>query len=189
MDGIASSPPAKACGDCRVCCQHLIIDAPGLSKHAGVTCRHSCTDKGCTIYPERPQMCRDFQCSWSRLPLSEEWRPDRCEILLIAEPENPETGIKAGIKFFFFGSLSRVFWPPFVEFASSLILGGRQIYISVPGSNGSCAHMLPVVAIPELTEALAAGRNGALVGVVACIVQDCLDAPDMPVHFSNPAAA
>lgn len=181
--------PDKACGECRVCCHHLIIDAPGLSKHIGELCRHYRAERGCAIYAERPQLCRDFSCSWLRLPLPDEWRPDRCEILIIAEPEDPEAGIKPGTKFFFYGSLERIFWRPFIEFASSLILAGRQVYISIPASEGAFAHMIPVVPIPALKLALAAGQSAALVGVVATIVQECRDAPNIPVRFRNTTAA
>lgn len=181
--------PGKACGECRVCCHHLIIDAPGLSKCIGELCRHYRAERGCAIYAERPQLCRDFDCSWRRLPLPDEWRPDRCEILIIAEPEDTEAGIKPGTKFFFYGSLERIFWRPFIAFASSLILADRQVYISVPGADGACAHMLPIIPIPELKQALATSQNAALVGVVASIVQECLDAPSIPVTFRNTAAA
>ncbi|MFN3650667.1 MAG: hypothetical protein ACK47B_13915 [Armatimonadota bacterium] len=37
---------------------------------------------GCGIYPERPPVCRRFQCGWLQAPnLPEGLRPDRCGVL------------------------------------------------------------------------------------------------------------
>lgn len=179
-------PPNQECGDCTVCCRELIIDVPGLTKYAGELCKHGVLGNGCAIYPDRPQTCRDFHCGWRRLPLPEEWRPDRCHILLSAEPADPEKGIAEGWKFFFFGSLDRIFWRPFIEFASALIAQDKVVYISVPGPLRNCARMQAIVPTPELKQAIAGWNYAAVVGVVAALVQSCLDAPEEAVVFKNP---
>jgi hypothetical protein len=175
----------RGCGDCHVCCQHLIVDSTDFTKPAGPLCRHCRPEAGCAIYVDRPQVCRDFHCSWRRLPLDDEWRPDRCGILLIAEPEDPARGIKEGLKFHFFDGLGPVFWPPFIEFAAALLSAGKAIYVSVPGRVGNYAKMLPLELTPMLKLALAEGNHAILVGMVATLVQTCRDAPYDPIVFAN----
>ncbi len=62
-----------------MCCSALEIAE--LKKPAGPKCVN-CADVGCSIYAERPQVCRDFECEWlmSRtLPVN--FRPDRIGVL------------------------------------------------------------------------------------------------------------
>ena len=189
MVEVPSILPNQSCGDCTVCCQHLIIDAPGLTKLAGDLCKNAKPGCGCAIYAGRPKPCRDFLCSWRLLPLPEEWRPDRCQILVIPEPEDLERGVKQGTKFYFFGRLDRIFWRPFIEFVSTLIAQDRQVYISIPGDHGHCAHMLPIYPAQELKQSIASHDYAAVVGVVAALVQRCRDTSFDPVVFKNRNAA
>ena len=56
---------ARSCGTCSLCCKVAAI--PELQKPAGVWCVHARPGKGgCSIYdsPERPGVCRTFQCAW-----------------------------------------------------------------------------------------------------------------------------
>ena len=75
MQGATSAKKAKrSCGDCTACCTFLRIDsgttktltfhtAEDVSKPAGETCRF-CTAQGCSIYDDRPIVCRAFKCDW-----------------------------------------------------------------------------------------------------------------------------
>lgn len=70
----SNRPTGRTCGTCRACCDHLEIQSrPGYStvlhtdediaKAAGVACRFS-SEQGCTIYEQRPVVCRNFYCDW-----------------------------------------------------------------------------------------------------------------------------
>jgi hypothetical protein len=180
-----STPENYECGDCTACCRELIIDVPGLTKLAGVLCSNCVDGKGCAIYGVRPQACRDFLCGWRLLPLPEEWRPDHSQILITQEPADPDAGIVGGYKFFFFGSLEKIFWRPFLLFVSSLIAADKTVYIAVPGAAGHCSRMMVITPEPELKEAVANWNYAAIVGIVAGLIQSCLDTPGDPVVFKN----
>lgn len=49
------------CGECTACCTLLLV--PELNKAAGEPCVHL-TPKGCSIYEDRPQSCRDLSCAY-----------------------------------------------------------------------------------------------------------------------------
>ena len=68
-----------------MCCTALEI--PELKKPAGPKCPN-CAEPGCRIYPERPQVCRDFECEWlmSRT-LPANFRPDRIGAILMEDSE------------------------------------------------------------------------------------------------------
>jgi hypothetical protein len=51
----------KSCGACMMCC--IVLEIDELKKPAGPACRN-CAFPGCSIYPDRPQVCRDFECEW-----------------------------------------------------------------------------------------------------------------------------
>jgi hypothetical protein len=80
--------PVKACGPCTACCALMAVEE--LNKPAGKRCDHL-TAAGCGIYEERPQTCREFQCSWHLndldtlvLPGADvaEYRPDALGVML-----------------------------------------------------------------------------------------------------------
>jgi uncharacterized protein len=50
---------APECGRCGACC--TAPDISTLGKPVGVRCRHLGPEEGCTIYPDRPQVCRDYR--------------------------------------------------------------------------------------------------------------------------------
>lgn len=51
-------------------------------KPPGVWCPHCNKGKGCRIYEERPEGCRQFMCLWKVMPdFPEELRPDRCKVM------------------------------------------------------------------------------------------------------------
>jgi hypothetical protein len=78
-------PPARQCGECVACCQVLRIDAPELQKATGVMCPN-CTGQGCGIYAQRPQVCRDWLCTWMRTSeIPDEFRPDRLGVMFSFE--------------------------------------------------------------------------------------------------------
>jgi hypothetical protein len=71
----------KSCGGCGACCK--LPEIPELSKPVHTTCVNYAAGTGCSIYAERPGMCRAFECNYLHDPnLSEAWRPDRAGFLL-----------------------------------------------------------------------------------------------------------
>jgi hypothetical protein len=80
----------RACGSCTQCCKTMKVEAPSLHKAKDVWCPHCEIGRGCTIYAERPQPCRDFECLWLRGSGSEAMRPDRCKVVLTAPEPIPE---------------------------------------------------------------------------------------------------
>ena len=167
----------------------MIVDSPELTKQAGVLCANCISAKGCAIYDDRPQVCRTFLCGWRQLPLAEEWRPDRCEIIVTQEPEDRERDVVGGWKFFFFGSLDKIFWRPFLSFSSSLIAADKIVYISIPGASGQFSRMMAITPDPDLKKAIALSNNATVAGIVAALIQSCLDTPGVPVVFNNPQNA
>jgi hypothetical protein len=79
------SSPARTCGQCSLCCKLARVDE--LDKPAGVWCRHCAPGRGgCTIYETRPDVCRNWACSWivdSRL--GPEWYPLTSKMVLCIE--------------------------------------------------------------------------------------------------------
>lgn len=79
-------PPAKACGDCNLCCR--LYDVDELRKPAGLLCGHSC-ETGCAIWGRHPKTCKTFSCLWRRHPLLDaRWRPDVAGFVLRAAPDD-----------------------------------------------------------------------------------------------------
>lgn len=81
---------AHRCGACTLCCTVMRAEMEP-PKPAHETCRH-CTDRGCAIYDDRPEVCSGFQCLWlatqqSRaLALPAAMRPDRCGVVIDLNP-------------------------------------------------------------------------------------------------------
>lgn len=71
----------KTCGGCTLCCKLLSVDE--IDKPHSVWCRHCDKGRGCGIYPDRPQSCRDFSCLWLKSKeMGEDLRPDRIRAVL-----------------------------------------------------------------------------------------------------------
>src|ERR1700730_9081766 len=84
-----AAAPGRACGACTMCCSALEIAE--LRKPAGPLCGHCRKAGGCTIYSERPQVCRDFECEWlTRRDLSRQLRPDLVGAILMEDSDGDE---------------------------------------------------------------------------------------------------
>ena len=75
-----------SCGDCNVCCK--VFNVEEVDSPKGIDCQH-CTEKGCGIHEERPQVCRDFKCGYfisaeAGKPWPEIQRPDKCGVIINA---------------------------------------------------------------------------------------------------------
>lgn len=79
----------RKCGACTLCCVIPAIDE--LGKPVDVPCKHL-TAHGCSIYEERPQVCRDFECNWKLGTAGDQTlRPDRIGAYLT--PLEPGDGL------------------------------------------------------------------------------------------------
>jgi hypothetical protein len=88
---------ARSCGSCTLCCRLPEIES--LSKPADTWCNH-CTGEACSIYPDRPQLCRDFLCSWmTDENLPDAWQPLTSHMLvyeqgpqltILVDPDHPQ---------------------------------------------------------------------------------------------------
>jgi hypothetical protein len=69
----------RACGDCTLCCK--LEGIRELNKRAWQWCQHCAIGKGCRIYAERPDPCRNFRCLWlDDMAMDEHMRPDRAGV-------------------------------------------------------------------------------------------------------------
>lgn len=66
----------RKCDECMVCCEYVDVIFPDFIKKAGEKCPFQ--DNGCNIFdrPERPEVCKNFQCAWLRGCGEENDRPD-----------------------------------------------------------------------------------------------------------------
>jgi len=85
----------RTCGACTLCCK--LVPVVELEKKGGQRCRHQ-RQNGCRIYPDRPLVCRLWNCAWlhdeDTHSLS---RPDRVHYVIDTMPdyvEVAETGQK-----------------------------------------------------------------------------------------------
>lgn len=85
---LTEPPNPGSCGSCKLCCTVMGVDFDnGQHKPEMVTCEHLCS-AGCSIYEQRPQSCRGYECVWLA---SQRWpelawpmteRPDRTNVVI-----------------------------------------------------------------------------------------------------------
>jgi len=141
----------RECGECTVCCVTLRIEEEDLNKLADTPCPNLTVKKGCSIYENRPNICRGWYCAWRFMAqLGNEWRPDRSGIVLrlndsgiifqpIKDPYNVLTSQLA------------------IELIGGGIENGVSIFISVPTKEGYCYSLLK---LNEKLKSVVATRDG-----------------------------
>jgi hypothetical protein len=73
--------PGRSCGTCMMCC--MVYTIRELNKPAGRWCVHAGRGRGCGIYAERPDTCRQFVCMWLADPtLGPEWKPEQAHFVV-----------------------------------------------------------------------------------------------------------
>lgn len=75
----------RPCEQCNACCKGQlagsVYDVPfGFGKPCSFLVREKCT-----IYEDRPAMCKNYQCAWSQHLFPEECRPDKIGIMVSVE--------------------------------------------------------------------------------------------------------
>ena len=72
---------SRQCGDCQLCCKLLPVRP--LAKPDNTRCQHQRAGKGCAIYPQRPSVCRTWNCAWLIDPSASDLRrPDRSHYVI-----------------------------------------------------------------------------------------------------------
>ncbi len=86
MSEPTASGSSRSCGTCSLCCK--VFDIPPVdAKPAGKWCPNCNPGRGCSVWSDRPQMCRDYFCHWhTDQSLGPEWRPDTAKFVLSREP-------------------------------------------------------------------------------------------------------
>ncbi|WP_155499911.1 YkgJ family cysteine cluster protein [Pseudomonas protegens] len=123
----------RSCGSCSACCVSLRINTAELKKPADVSCKNLAEQGGCTIYDERPEVCRNWQCGWLRIDsFKERLRPDKSNVLIRIEHDNAHYLVLQPI-----GSpVVNLTSTDILELIANHIQHGKRIDISVPGQQG-----------------------------------------------------
>ena len=98
--GIPFEVRYRNCGQCTACCVALDVQGSTFEKKGGEPCPKlkGCNlAQACTVHNtlEKPQVCTDFQCAWTRGFGSDEDSPDKCGVLLSRNGGNNGTWIFA----------------------------------------------------------------------------------------------
>jgi hypothetical protein len=93
-DDLVPLVPGRSCGDCSLCCKLLHVEE--FDKPAGKWCEHCAPGRGgCTVHETRPNVCRNFYCSWMTSPgMGPEWRPNQCNMVMYLEGQRDVFGIR-----------------------------------------------------------------------------------------------
>ncbi|MBV8825287.1 MAG: YkgJ family cysteine cluster protein [Hyphomicrobiales bacterium] len=72
----------RKCGACSLCCK--LPHVRELGKSIDTWCQHAKPGRGgCSIYPDRPDSCRGFNCGWlASVDVGDEWFPARCKMII-----------------------------------------------------------------------------------------------------------
>ena len=78
-----SKPFERICGDCDMCCKWLVNDVYGHLTTPASPCHF--LGKGCTIYEDRPNVCRDYYCGYIQNIIPEWMKPTITGIIVSPE--------------------------------------------------------------------------------------------------------
>ena len=68
----------QKCDECTLCCK--LLEIPETESKPNEWCKHC--DNGCSIYQDRPDGCREFECAWLQMDnVGIEMRPDKCGVI------------------------------------------------------------------------------------------------------------
>lgn len=69
----------RKCDNCTMCCQ--LLPVPVVNENINTTCQY-CKNSECSIYKNRPEACKEFNCEWLlNDDMSDDLRPDRCNVI------------------------------------------------------------------------------------------------------------
>jgi len=118
----------RECGSCSLCCKLLSVDA--LNKPANTWCGGWEKDKGCTIYEDRPESCRTFECAWLQVPdMPENLKPNKVKCF-IGGTTNGDTAIYVDPSFPF-AYQEGAFGKFLAQHIDKLILDKKSLFIII----------------------------------------------------------
>ena len=87
---VAPRANGRECGSCSLCCR--VFEIAELNKPAHTWCQHCRPGKGgCSIYDDRPPVCRGFKCMWLRdASCPDHWFPRRARMVVHETVEHGE---------------------------------------------------------------------------------------------------
>lgn len=180
---MTSPIPNRACGPCNACCR--VLEITELKKPPGVVCRNWAAGAGCTLHGSHPKTCRVWYCGWRMLPLGEEWRPDKSEILIFAL-DGPSR-IEQGMQFELIGGLDKLFWMPFVNMIMSLIARNVPVRLSVTAEVGYTSSSVHLNENEALRRAVARRDLSAVGALLSQAAQASIDHPKTRIDFEAAA--
>lgn len=78
----------RECGDCTACCNGTLIgEAHGHKFGYGKPCIYL-SQQGCSIYEDRPEGCKKYQCAWTQHLFPDWMQPNKCGAMISVEQEN-----------------------------------------------------------------------------------------------------
>lgn len=127
----------RECGSCSVCCISLRISEPTLKKVADTRCANLKPQGGCSIYEDRPSVCKTWFCGWRILDeVDESLRPDKCGLLV------KERGDMSVTLMLIKGKSNRIMWDKrTLELIRKLRERNVSVSTSVPTKVGYCNGM------------------------------------------------
>ena len=182
LDGLVFG---RSCGECTACCTELTIAEPELKKHAGVTCEHCTTGKGCAIYDERPSVCRTWHCLWRLNPnMDDSWRPDKKG--LIGNIMDAPAGFNGAVKFDVIGASRVLIERSTVSLISGAVAAGMAVYIGAPGRIGMAGGKSLINY--ALRPALEKRDLNTAKAVIQKAYHDAKAVPQVPIDLGSKAA-
>lgn len=78
----------RECGECVACCSGtLLAKIHSNEMGAGKPCVFLVKSK-CSIYEDRPQVCKDFQCAWLQGLMSDSMKPTMSNVMISVETKD-----------------------------------------------------------------------------------------------------
>lgn len=75
----------RMCGECTLCC--TVTRVPEFNKPERITCVYCTTN--CSIYENRPESCRKFECEWVKGSMTEDMKPSKSHVMIEKLPGIP----------------------------------------------------------------------------------------------------
>lgn len=176
--------PGRSCGGCSACCTELGVVGGDLRKMPGDECPNCVPGKGCAIYAQRPQPCRNFHCLWLSLDgLDDSWRPDRSRIMFMFDDVPDGWSGEHAVSVVLLGDASLVEQERAIGVIAGFIESGTATYLNLAAHKGMySAQML----LNHLLGPAIKARNLAMVR--AQLKQACVDlaaTPTRPVDLDE----
>jgi hypothetical protein len=87
------------CDGCTLCCK--VLEIPEVNSKFNEWCKYCDKERGCKIYSERPDSCKEFNCAWVQMKkagikVGIEIRPDICGVVFEKYTDNVMMALTSG---------------------------------------------------------------------------------------------